>query len=482
MIKKSISIVLTYVLLISIGVSQECETFFNLNQWSKEGTPNAHWKLRSSTEVIDTTWIFPATFFVSPNEMINVRIVGNVIVEKDNDNDFIGIVFGYKNPTQLAEDNTYNFYLFDWKSEQDKSGTRAGHQGFRLSYYDGYFIREDQHAYFVGDVNNPPQRLLLDTKFGDTLGWRPFVEYEIELLYTSSQMSILVDGELIFEREGCFQRGRFGFYCMSQAYALFKDFKYQQFVDFTTSKEAACVEENIVFYPYDQECGSIPNFIDSIQWDFGDGATSTETIPSHYYDQAGGYNVEMIVYKNDDCSDTLSKDVTIHPSPVVDLGEDIDMQACIPVILDADNPGSSYLWSTGESTQSIELQNLAVDTSVWVVVTKSGCIGSDTVFIDVEAIQEQLYFPNAFTPNYDGENEIFAPVGNTSNVTNYHMMIYNRWGQQIFETTNPDIGWDGSYNNIPSPRGTYVYKVSYRTEGCVEEKDYSEFTTVTIIK
>ena len=62
------------------------------------------------------------------------------------------------------------------------------------------------------------------------------------------------------------------------------------------------------------------------------------------------------------------------------------------------------------------------------------------------------------------------------------MMIYNRWGQKIYETTDPNSGWDGTYNNIPSPLGTYVYKVSYRTEGCVEERDYSESATITLIK
>lgn len=482
MIKKSISSALIFLLFISIGVSQECETYFNFNQWQMQGTPNAYWKVLSPTEVIDTTWLFPATFFVSPNEMINVLIKGKVTVERDNDNDFIGLVFGYKKPTQLAEDNTYNFYLFDWKSEEEKSNSRGAKEGFRLSYYNGYFVRADQHAYFVAAVNNPPLRRLLDSKYGDTLGWQPFREYEIELQYTSSLIRVSVDGNLIFEHEGCFHPGKFGFYCMSQAYANFKDFTYQQFIDFTPSKDAVCVDEDIVFYPYDPDCGTMPNFINSIHWDFGDGATSTETIPSHSYVQSDFYSVEMIVHKNDDCIDTLNKDVTVHPIPVVNLGEDLEIQACSSIILDADNTGASYLWSTGATTQTIELVNVAADTSVWVIVDSRGCLDGDTIFIDVEAIQEQLYFPTAFTPNDDGENDQFIPVGNTANVTKYHMMIYNRWGQQIFETTDPNIGWDGSNNNIPSPMGTYVYKVSYHTEGCVEENGYSEFTTVTLIK
>lgn len=482
MFRKSIIVPIALVLFLSQAISQECETPFDLNQWSKEGTPNAYWKVLSSTEVIDTTWIFPASFFVSPNEMINVLIRGKVTVVEDRDNDFIGIVFGYKKPTTLAEDNTYNFYLFDWKSEQEKSNSINSNQGFRLSYYNGYFPREDQNAYFVADVNNPPQRQLLKTKYGDTLGWRPFREYEIELRYTSNLIQVSIDREVIFEHEGCFEQGRFGFYCMSQAYALFKDFTYEEFVDFNPSKDVACVDEEIVFYPYDSDCGGVPTFINLFQWNFGDGTTSTEIVPTHSYAQADIYYIELIVHKNDDCIDTIIKDVTIHPIPDVNLGDDMNIEACSSITLDAENPGSTYLWSTGATSQTIELLNLAADTSVWVVVDSKGCKESDTIFIDVESIQEQLYFPNAFTPNHDGENDIFIPVGNTDNIANYHMMIYNRWGQLIFETTNANTGWDGSYNDKPSQLGAYIYKVSYRTEGCVEEKGYSEFKTVTLIK
>ncbi len=476
--RKSFYLLITLVLISFHGIGQICETPFDLTTWSKRGTPYAYWKVLSSTEAIDTTWILPATFFVSPNDMINVLITGKVIVQKDNDNDFIGLVFGYKQPTVLDDNNTYNFYLFDWKSEQES----PANQGFRLSYYNGYFDRDDQQAYFVGNVSNPPLRDLIDTKFGDTMGWRPFVEYELELRYTSNLISISVDGQLIFEHEGCFQKGKLGFYCKSQAYALFKDFTYQQFIDFTSSKKSACVDEDIVFYPYDSVCGDVPDFINSINWDFGDGTSSTETTPSHSYSLPDVYNIELIVHKNDNCSDTIIKDVTIKPMPIVNIGNDSILPACSSITLDAENPGSTYLWSTGETTQTIELQNLDKDTTVWVAVVKSGCAESDTIFIEVESIQEQLYFPNAFTPNSDGRNELFSPVGNTDNIVKYHIMIYNRWGQLIFETTDPDIGWDGMYNNTPSPQGTYIYKVSYRTEGCVEKRDYSESNTVTIIK
>ena len=478
-IKTIITILLLW--LASIVNCQNCETLFDLSTWTKQGTPLAYWKIISPTQVIDTTWLFPATFFVSPNEMINVKIRGTVMVTKDTDDDFIGLVFGYKTPTQLDENNTYNFYLFDWKSDKDGSSTSNSHAGFRLSYYNGYFTRDDQHKYFEGAVHNPPLRSLLKTKYGYDLRWEPTIEYELELLYTSNTIQVSVDSTLIFELEGSFSTGKFGFYCMSQAYVTFKDFTYQQSINFYPSQESACINQNILFYPYDQYSGNLPNFINTISWDFGDGTTSTETIPSHSYNINGTYDVKLIVLKDDGCEDTIIKNVTIYADPIVDLGNDIEMPACSTLILEAANPGSSYLWSTGETTETIELINVPKDTAVWVVVSKYGCTGSDTVLIKVEEIQYQLYFPNAFTPNNDGKNDLFAPVGRTDNVAIYQLVIYNRWGQQVFESSNPDVGWDGKYNGNLSTIGTYIYKVSYRIENCSGKEDYSKLTTLTLI-
>jgi gliding motility-associated-like protein len=67
--------------------------------------------------------------------------------------------------------------------------------------------------------------------------------------------------------------------------------------------------------------------------------------------------------------------------------------------------------------------------------------------------------PNAFSPNGDGKNDVVKPllVGYTQ--LNY-FRIFNRWGQQVFATSNTELGWNGAYKNDASPIGTYYWIVS----------------------
>ena len=68
--------------------------------------------------------------------------------------------------------------------------------------------------------------------------------------------------------------------------------------------------------------------------------------------------------------------------------------------------------------------------------------------------------PNAFTPNGDNMNDLFR-LKDVGLVRGFHMMVYNRLGQQIFETSNPEKGWDGTLNGIQQPSGTYVWFINY---------------------
>jgi len=138
------------------------------------------------------------------------------------------------------------------------------------------------------------------------------------------------------------------------------------------------------------------------------------------------------------------------------------------------------LWSTGQISQSIELPVLAADTSVWVTVAKDGCGSSDTVLVKVEEVpQGELYFPNAFTPNGDGSNDEFKPLGPTDNITQYNLQVYNRWGQLVFSSDDPNVPWDGGNTRQP---GVYIYKVKYRIEGeCIQTKRYNQSGWVVML-
>ena len=83
----------------------------------------------------------------------------------------------------------------------------------------------------------------------------------------------------------------------------------------------------------------------------------------------------------------------------------------------------------------------------------------------MEVLPEIKYtLPNAFTPNGDGTNDFFFGKGNIEDATDFQMIIWNRYGEAIFETIDPQEGWNGRKNNIGeiAPNGVYVVVVNYR--------------------
>lgn len=85
--------------------------------------------------------------------------------------------------------------------------------------------------------------------------------------------------------------------------------------------------------------------------------------------------------------------------------------------------------------------------------TATGCISNDTMRIDIEYFSE-LNVPNIFTPNGDGQNDIFRVYG--TDIFEFSMMIFDRWGGKMFETTNLNEGWDGNFKNQPVASGVYI--------------------------
>ena len=149
-------------------------------------------------------------------------------------------------------------------------------------------------------------------------------------------------------------------------------------------------------------------------------------------------------------------------SPVtVSLGPDISACPGQRIIL---NPGtfSSYLWQDNSSNS---VYNVTSAGTYRVTVTNSiGCTGSDTVVVNMDCAD--LYFPGAFTPNNDSKNDGFGPIGTmVSQVRNYTLRVYNRYGQMIFYSTDPYQKWDGTSKGIVYNIGTYTWFATYNIAG-----------------
>ncbi len=92
------------------------------------------------------------------------------------------------------------------------------------------------------------------------------------------------------------------------------------------------------------------------------------------------------------------------------------------------------------------------------VTTNQGCSTTDSFELR-EACPVLIYFPNAFSPNNDGVNDEFFPFD--FNVSEFHLRIYNRWGQLVFASDNLDEHWDGTVDNVPCSMGVYIYSAVY---------------------
>lgn len=127
------------------------------------------------------------------------------------------------------------------------------------------------------------------------------------------------------------------------------------------------------------------------------------------------------------------------------------------VKLNAGEGFAAYKWTpTNDTTSWIIVKNVG---EYFVKVTDNyGCIGNDNTKVK-RRCGSLLHVPTVFSPNNDGTNDIFKPIG--LDVVTYQLNIYNRWGQLVFTSNNLENGWNGMFNNQPADLGVYVYTINY---------------------
>jgi len=158
------------------------------------------------------------------------------------------------------------------------------------------------------------------------------------------------------------------------------------------------------------------------------------------------------------CDSIITLQLDVQQKPVPDLGPDKNICPGDTLSL---FPGEfpDYLWQDG-STGS----HYTINQAGTYGVTVSNQCGSTHAEIRINEKICNLLFPNAFTPNKDGKNEFFK-ILNTSQLYDYHLSVFNRWGQKVFETRNYSMGWDGSINTTPAEPGTYVWFCTFKKTG-----------------
>ncbi len=206
----------------------------------------------------------------------------------------------------------------------------------------------------------------------------------------------------------------------------------------------------------------------SFLWEFGDGAISNKPNPEYTYYEPGVFRIKLTA-TGEGGTDTYSinNDVFVLPKAFFDLAPRFVYVNDQEVnFFNLSDNGDIYLWDFGDGTTSSEFNpkhlytkegTYDVTLSVW---TKNSCfdlyVAENSVLVQPSG---KLIFPNAFRPESQiPENRVFKP-GVMDQVDEYHLMIFNRWGELIFESYDRDVGWDGYINGELAKQDVYVWKV-----------------------
>jgi gliding motility-associated-like protein len=182
----------------------------------------------------------------------------------------------------------------------------------------------------------------------------------------------------------------------------------------------------------------------------------------------------VTVTDNNGCHASDQLNLAVLQPPVLDLGPDGDLCTSPQIILTA-GPGTGdqqYLWQDGST-----LSTYLVNTEGSYSVTVTNACGSSKDSVHYTACPECIIgLPNAFSPNDDGQNDVLYILG--SGFTNMHLMIYNRYGEKVFETTDPNKGWDGTYKGKKQVNEVYYY---YLFADCPDGKTIKKKGDITIL-
>ena len=259
-----------------------------------------------------------------------------------------------------------------------------------------------------------------------------------------------------------------------------------------------CVPLTVNFVDASTVPGTIPgDSINSWSWNFGDGATSTLENPSHVYSSAGSYPVTLTIGTLGGCTNNNTATpfmITVYPDPIAAFSVNstsFDLPFETTIVTNQSVGASTYSWNFGDGTAStlIDPQHLYTQVGTFqiqlVAVTEFGCPDTTLNIIDTKA---NLVFPNAFTPNADAasggtytlfntNNDVFFPY--TAGVTDFTFEIFNRWGEQVFESVDVNKGWDGYYKGALSEQGVYVWKAYLKLN---DGKEYFKTGDVTLLR
>lgn len=213
-------------------------------------------------------------------------------------------------------------------------------------------------------------------------------------------------------------------------------------------------------------------------WDFGDGNISSLQNPSTTYTNAGTFNVKLSVVSNLGCKDSaiINSYVSVFGYAKAEFiftpsfGKPQD----VVFFTNLSTNSTSWVWYFGDGDSSIiqSPSHVYINKGTYIITliasNINGC--NDTISYQIKVKDELFFAPNTFTPNNDGENDIWQIVG-LNEVRSFELFIFNRWGETVYESGDIKESWDGKHNGVLVQTGEYIWKIKISYDG-QNSKDY----------
>ena len=205
-----------------------------------------------------------------------------------------------------------------------------------------------------------------------------------------------------------------------------------------------CEGESIIIYPD----------INNVSYLWQDNST----LPFFQVNQEGEYWLEV---DENGCTVTDFINIDFIPIPRINFGPDTMMCLGQKLRLDVNHQFSEFMWQNSSTNADL----MVADPGMYIAEVSNECgYDKDSIFVEFNDCKCFVYIPNSFTPNSDGRNDVFKTEYDCI-FDYFKFSVFDRWGQLLFTSHDPNATWDGSLNGKELPIGVYAYKIEYESYG-----------------
>jgi gliding motility-associated-like protein len=230
-------------------------------------------------------------------------------------------------------------------------------------------------------------------------------------------------------------------------------------------------------------------------WNFGDGSYGTGSTTTHVFNSSGTYNVSLTATSVHGCvaSDLIESYVDIARTPVAEFSynpDEIDISDTRVQFDNSSVDADYYIWNFGDGSSEVTSTNAMHEyepigntnyTVKLIAGSDHGCMDQTEQLIKIKDVLI-FHVPNAFTPDGDTFNEEFKPIFVSGyDIFDYHLTIYNQWGERVFESYDANFGWNGTYGGGELVNdGVYVWQIEFGES--MSDKRHYEGGHITVLK